>query len=111
MRWWMRRAVFTIASWRMTQPITAATICSAAKPQRRAVALRFLRPGRPATSAGDSAWTLEEARAFVIHINEERRRGPDIGPPGHAESLAKPPGFSELRPSWRVLNIEPNQET
>ena len=30
----------------MTQPITAATICSAAKPQRRAVALRFLRPGR-----------------------------------------------------------------
>jgi hypothetical protein len=52
MRWWMRRAVFTIASWRMTQPITAATICSAAKPQRRAVALRFLRPGRTREARG-----------------------------------------------------------
>jgi hypothetical protein len=32
MRWWMRRAVFTIASWRMTPPIGAVTICSAAEP-------------------------------------------------------------------------------
>jgi hypothetical protein len=56
MRWWMRPAVFTIASWRMTQPITGATIFSAAKPQRRAVALRFLRPGRTREARGHHAW-------------------------------------------------------